>query len=92
MRRKRKGTAIDIEEEEKWLGKPKRKRKRKDKWIQAAIHEPGAFTFYCLQHGYDGVTHECIQKGLKSKDPKIRARARLAKTLKKMSKRRKKHG
>jgi len=58
--------------------------KKKDKkWMQKVNEEmkrkgtEGAFTKYCGGK----VTEECIQKGLKSPNPKVRARARLAKTF-----------
>jgi hypothetical protein len=58
--------------------------KKKDKkWMQKVSKEikekgtEGAFTEYCGGK----VTEECIQRGLKSPDPKVRARARLAKTF-----------
>ena len=65
-------------------------KKKEEKWIQKAIKKPGAFKEYCKRKGYKGVTEKCIQEALKSPDPKTRARARLAKTLKKLAKRRKK--
>jgi len=49
------------------------------KWMQHAVHKKGAFTAYCKRNGFKGVTKECIEKGLKSKDPIIRKRANLAK-------------
>jgi len=45
-------------------------------------HE-GRFTKYCDKQGFDGVTDECIEKGLKSDDPKIRQQANFAKNAKK---------
>jgi len=56
------------------------------KWIQGAIKKPGAFREYCGGK----VTNECINRGLRSPDPTTRRRASLAKTLRKISKRRKK--
>ena len=73
----------------------KRKAKRKvkknedNKWIQSAIKKPGAFTKYCKRKGYKGVTNACIEEGLRSKNPTIRRRAALAKTLRKLGRRRK---
>ena len=49
----------------------------------------GAFTRWCKQQGYSGVTQECINKGLHSKNPTIRRRANLARTFKKIARRRK---
>ncbi|ADO44963.1 hypothetical protein Hydth_0564 [Hydrogenobacter thermophilus TK-6] len=65
-------------------------KKSKKNWIQSAIKKPGSFTQWCKKRGYEGVNEECIAEGMKSKDPKTRARARLAKTLRGMSKRRRK--
>ena len=65
-------------------------RKRKKKWIQSAISSPGSFTKWCKSKGHSGVTGECIAAGLKSKNPKTRRRAALARTLSKMRKKRKK--
>ncbi len=60
----------------------------KDKsWIQKAIKKPGAFTEWCKRQGFDGVTEKCIELGCKDKNKKIRARACLAKTLRKFAKR-----
>lgn len=63
--------------------------KKKDKkWMQKVSKEikdkgtEGTFTEYCGGK----VTEECIQRGLKSPDPKVRARARLAKTFRKYHK------
>ena len=63
--------------------------KKKDrKWMQRVSKEmrekgtEGAFTRYCGGK----VTEECIQRGLRSPNPKTRARARLAKTFRKYSK------
>jgi hypothetical protein len=72
----------------------KRKQKKSDKWIQEAIKNPGAFRDYCRRMGLltkDGkVSQRCIQKGCKSKSKVIRGRACLAKTLKKLKKKRRK--
>ena len=63
--------------------------KKKDKkWMQKVSKEikdkgtEDAFREYCGGK----VTEECIQRGLKSPDPKVRARARLAKTFRKYHK------
>jgi hypothetical protein len=63
--------------------------KKKDrKWMQRVSKEmrekgtEGAFTRYCGGK----VTEECIQRGLRSPNPKTRARARLARTFRKYSK------
>ena len=60
----------------------------KNKWIQKAIKKPGAFTAYCKRKGYKGVTEKCIEEGLKSRNKKTRARARLAKTLRRLRRKR----
>ena len=62
--------------------------KKKD-WIQNAVKHPGAFTRWCKQQGYNGVTEECIQKGCKSDNETIRRRACLAKVFRKIAKKRK---
>ncbi|MEM1672862.1 MAG: hypothetical protein QXT86_12510 [Archaeoglobaceae archaeon] len=62
---------------------------RKRNWIQEAIKNPGSFTAYCKRKGHKGVTEECIRQGLKSSNPTVRRRARLAKTLRKLRRRRK---
>jgi hypothetical protein len=56
------------------------------KWIQKAVKKPGSFTAWCKKQGFDGVTNECIEKGLKSDDKKIQARAKLARAFRKMKK------
>jgi hypothetical protein len=63
--------------------------KKKDrKWMQRVSKEmrekgtEGAFTRYCGGK----VTEECIQRGLRSPNPKTKARARLARTFRKYSK------
>jgi len=43
----------------------------------------GAFTSYCKQQGFNGVTNECIEKGLKSDDPEIRKQANFARNSRK---------
>jgi len=43
----------------------------------------GKFTQWCKRKGFDGVTDECIELGLKSKNPKTRKRALFAKNAKK---------
>jgi len=58
------------------------------KWIQKAVKKPGAFTAYCKREGFKGVTQACIKKGCNSKNPTTRRRACLAKTFKKMAKKR----
>ncbi len=39
------------------------------------IKRPGAFTAYCKRLGYKGVTEECIRRGKRSKNPRIRKEA-----------------
>ena len=60
--------------------------KKKKKWIQGAIKKPGSFTAWCKRQGFKGVTQACIEKGKRSKNPKIRKRANLAQTLRKLTK------
>lgn len=66
-----------------------KKKKSKKRWIQGAIKNEGAFTEWCKRRGFGGVTQACIQAGLKSKDPTVRRRANLARTLKRLAKRKK---
>lgn len=58
---------------------------KKKKWIQKANIEKGKFTDYCGGE----VTQDCIEKGLKSDDPHVVKMANLAKTLRKISKKKK---
>ncbi len=60
------------------------------KWIQGMKLNKGAFTAYCKRKGYGGVTEACIQKGLKSPNPSIRKEANLARTFRKINKKRRK--
>jgi len=60
--------------------------KKKKKWIQKADIKKGAFTDYCGGE----VTADCIEKGLKSDDPHVVKMANLAKTFRKMGKKKKK--
>ena len=59
------------------------------KWIQGAVKKPGAFTAWCKQQGFGGVTNACINKGMHSKNTTIKHRALLAKTFRKMGRRKK---
>lgn len=43
----------------------------------------GTFTAWCKRQGFDGVTRECIRKGLESKDPRIRKKANFARNARK---------
>jgi len=43
----------------------------------------GAFTKYCKDKGYDGVTDACIKEGLKDQDPHIRKEANFARNARK---------
>jgi hypothetical protein len=60
--------------------------KKKKKWIQSAVQKPGSFTKWAKSHGYSGATGEAIAAGLKSKSPTVRRRAALARTLKRLRK------
>ena len=62
--------------------------KKKKNWIPKDLKK-GTFTEYCKKQGYKGVTNECIKKGLKSKNPKTRSRAKFAKAARSMAKKRK---
>lgn len=54
---------------------------KKEKWIQKSAEQikekgtEGSFTRWCKEQGFDGVTVECIRKGLRSKDSRIRKKA-----------------
>jgi len=65
------------------------KAKEKKLDIKKAIKHPGAFHEWCVEHGYEKVTPECIEEGLKDPDPVVRRRARFAKVLLELQKRRK---
>lgn len=52
--------------------------------------ETGAFTRWCKQQGYGGVTQECIAAGLKSDNPTIRKRANFARNARGWARKRKK--
>jgi len=45
------------------------------------IKHPGAFTKWCKQQGFKGVTCECIKKGLASKNPHVRKMANFARNF-----------
>ena len=64
-----------------------------NKWIQKAIKHPGSFTAWCKRHGFSGATQSCIAKAIQvakqTGNKTLLRRAVLAKTLKKLSKRRK---
>lgn len=60
--------------------------KKKKKWIQKADIKKGAFTDYCGGE----VTGDCIEKGLKSDDPHVVKMANLAKTFRKIPRKKKK--
>lgn len=65
------------------------KAKEKHLDVKKAIKHPGAFHEWCVEHGFEKVTPECIEKGLKDPDPVVRRRARFAKVLLELQKRRK---
>jgi hypothetical protein len=56
------------------------------KWIQGMHLRRGAFTNYCQNKGYNGVTAECIAEGKKSADELTRKRANLAQRFHNMNK------
>lgn len=72
----------DVSLFEKLLSEGKKKPK---KWIQKADIKKGAFTDYCGGE----VTSDCIEKGLKSDDPHVVKMANLAKTFRKIGKKKK---
>ena len=45
------------------------------------IKHPGAFTAWCKRQGFEGVTCECIKKGLASKNPHVRKMANFARNF-----------
>lgn len=66
----------------------------KKKWLQAARERMekkgtvGAFTRWCKQQGFSGVTDACIRAGLQSDNPTIRKRAHFARVVRKINRRR----
>lgn len=61
-------------------------------WIQGAIKRPGATRAYCRRHGFEGVTEACLRKMERSGDPTLKRRAVLARTLKRLAKKRRRKG
>jgi len=65
----------------KYLGfeenKPKNNKKENDKNKKPKIEikHPGAFTKWCIEQGFEGVTCECICKALETDDPVLHKRA-----------------
>ena len=55
----------------------------KKKKIDSSKIKSGAFTAWCKRMGYSGVTSECIQKGLKSKNAHVRKMANFARNSRK---------
>jgi hypothetical protein len=45
------------------------------------IKHTGSFTKYCKNKGFNGVTCECINEGLHSKNPKTRKKANFARNF-----------
>lgn len=43
----------------------------------------GKFTSWCKRNGYKGVTSECIKRGLRSKNPRVRKMANFARNARK---------
>ena len=66
--------------------------KKIDMWIQDAIKNPGSFKAYCKRKGLltrrGTVSSKCISVGCKSKNKTVKRRACLAKTLRKLRKKR----
>lgn len=60
---------------------PKQKQQQQKKFIQKAHLKKGAFTRYCKDKGYKGVTAKCIAEGKKSNIAHVVRMANLAKTL-----------
>ena len=63
----------------------KRKQQGKRPPLKLNLKE-GAFTSWCKAQGFDGVTEECIRKGLASKNPTIVRRANFARVARKWGK------
>ena len=53
-------------------------------WMSTAVKKPGAFTEYCKDQGYKGVTQDCIDKAKNSSNKTTSKRAVLAETFRKM--------
>ncbi len=68
----------------------KQRKKQDNKWIQKANLRKGAFTEWCKKRGYGGVTAKCIEEGLRSKNAHVRKMANLAKTFRKLARKRRK--
>lgn len=75
---------------EESCGKSVKRVAKPKNFIQDANLKEGSFTKWCKTQGYDGVTQECINEGLASKNATTRRRARLAQTFKNIAKNRKK--
>jgi hypothetical protein len=58
----------------------------KDKWIQGAIKHPGALHKELGVKKEEKIPEKKLEKAEHSKNPKLRKRAQLAETLKKMHK------
>lgn len=63
------------------MSQPKNK-KGKSK-IHIKENKEGSFTAWCKRQGFEGVTQECIAKGLKSDNPDIRKKANFARNARK---------
>jgi len=50
----------------------------KKKKLKLEIKHPGAFTEWCKEQGFEGVTCECICKAMKTDDPVLHKRANFA--------------
>ena len=65
-----------------------KKRKSSKKWIQGAIKRPGALRRKLKVPPGKKITAAQLRKASKSKNPRTRRQANLAKTLKKISRKR----
>ena len=67
-----------------------------NEWIQKAIKNPGSFTAWCKRNGFKGASESCIQKAIavakRTGNKTLLRRAYLARTLKRLAKRRAKGG
>lgn len=59
------------------------KSKEKKPTIKIKPSKEGSFTAWCKANGFNGVTEECIRKGLASKNPAIRKKANFARNARK---------
>lgn len=59
------------------------KKKQGGSGINIKKSKEGSFTAWCKRQGFNGVTEECIRKGLASSNPAIRKKANFARNARK---------